>query len=60
MKIEIEVADAAEGEAIKAGLSHPGTRAAVVVVGTLLPFRPEMQERILAAAASYLEKPPTH
>jgi hypothetical protein len=48
MKIEIEVADEAQGEAIKRALSDPVTKSAVIVIGVLLPFSDRERERVLA------------
>lgn len=45
--LKIQVKDQSEADAIANALNDPGTRAFVVIVGTLLPFGDRARTRIL-------------
>lgn len=59
MKLEIEVADEAEGKAIELGLSDPVVRATVTICGSLLQL-PDSKDRrdVLDRALKMLEAKP--
>ena len=55
MKITIEVKDAEEARLIRAGLSNPVARAAIKVVGALMPLPSDRaRRRVLGFASDHL------
>lgn len=57
MKIRIDVTDRAEGEAIRAALHDPETRAFVVTLGTLLQLPSDRaRERVMRFVADKLDE----
>ena len=53
MKVSIDVKDKREGEAIRAGLADPVTRAIVVILGTLAPLSHHTKARVLNYVHDY-------